>query len=150
MRKIAILRLNNPLATHIHDELKGWLSGNPPLGLPVSDEVDLIDELDEIDRTHQLVIAMAYLSDENIVEMNDLTSFLDLIDEYRHLKFIFLAWFHPIQDARMFQSFFAYSRQPNTQKQGLMNTDRVRLLQLPVDFSKSEISYTCEKLLTNW
>ncbi len=148
MRKIAILRLNNPLATHIHDELKGWLSGPTPLGLPVSDELAIIGSVGEINESHHLVIAMAYFSETTIVDMSDLRDFLPLMDKFTHLKFIFLSWFHPIQDVQRFQSFFAYADQPNNAANGLMNTTRVRLLQLPIDFLKSEIKETCEKLLT--
>lgn len=74
-----------------------------------------------------IIISFAYGNDEDVLKMSFMGKMI-FEDGWENKKIIFLSWFHPWDDLVYYDSLFS----PESQTCVLLDTDRYRLLQLPV------------------
>jgi hypothetical protein len=129
-KRIAVLEDQNPIAKALMDVIQNQKAADREEGrfLLVEDKPDL-------------VISLAYNPSERIDEMDAMERQLEAYD--KSTSHIFLSWWHPLHDVACYQKQFS----PEKASSRLMDTNKVLILQLPVN--ASEILKSIDKLLGN-
>lgn len=83
-------------------------------------------QLTEKERCADIIVSFSYHNEDDILEMNTMSN---MALEFPDKKIVFLSWFHPMDDYDKYRHLF----NPGNPACVLMDTNRYRILQLPVN-----------------